>query len=260
MQEKLPEWTERRAELEPRIVPTSSDWGQADLAGRRVDGVGRGAGAGEWPHGWQCHATRTRARYYRDRVLLPALSTSAQALLRSQAGPQAENMAHCRFAIVGAAPQLRRHSGHLRRLRVRMAKSGLVGQTCRKARSCNNTGSPTPYSHRTTDAWTLSCIERQRMVAHFAAMRPWCPLSYGRVTHSPAPLMGPPCKLERRRRPTPSSRAEARQHCWPPPFGVQPLHERRSPSVAVQLAVASTALGRSDSAELSWRPGFGPRR
>ena len=45
--------------------------------------------AGEWPHGWQCNAMRFQTRYYRDRVSMPALLPSAQALLRSQAGPQA---------------------------------------------------------------------------------------------------------------------------------------------------------------------------
>ena len=47
------------------------------------------AGPGDWPHGWQMHASRIRNLHYRDRVLLPALPPSSQALLRSQAGPQA---------------------------------------------------------------------------------------------------------------------------------------------------------------------------
>ena len=42
------------------------------------------AGPGEWPHGWQFHATRTRNLHYHDRVLLPALQPSSRALLRSQ--------------------------------------------------------------------------------------------------------------------------------------------------------------------------------
>ena len=43
--------------------------------------------AGDWPHGWQMHASRIHAEHYRDRVLMPALSLSSQAMLRSQAGP-----------------------------------------------------------------------------------------------------------------------------------------------------------------------------
>ena len=46
-------------------------------------------GLGDWPHGWQDHATRTRTSYFRDRVLLPTLDPASRALLRSQAGPQA---------------------------------------------------------------------------------------------------------------------------------------------------------------------------
>ena len=45
------------------------------------------AGPGDWPHGWQHHATRTRNLYYRDRVLLPSLQPASRALLRSQSGP-----------------------------------------------------------------------------------------------------------------------------------------------------------------------------
>jgi len=31
----------------------------------------REAGPGDWPHGWQFHASRTRSLYFRERVLLP---------------------------------------------------------------------------------------------------------------------------------------------------------------------------------------------
>ena len=44
---------------------------------------------GDWPHGWQMHASRTRNTQFRDSVLLPDMPPSSQALLRSQAGPQA---------------------------------------------------------------------------------------------------------------------------------------------------------------------------
>ena len=49
----------------------------------------RDAGPGEWPHGWQFHATRTRNLHYRDRVLLAALQPSSRALPRSQGGAHA---------------------------------------------------------------------------------------------------------------------------------------------------------------------------
>ena len=44
---------------------------------------------GDWPHGWQLHASRTRNSYFRDRVQLPSLPPPRQALLRSQSGPHA---------------------------------------------------------------------------------------------------------------------------------------------------------------------------
>ena len=47
------------------------------------------AGPGDWPHGWQFHASRIRNIFYRDRVMLPAMSPDRRALLRSQAGVQA---------------------------------------------------------------------------------------------------------------------------------------------------------------------------
>ena len=61
---------------------------RAVLEGQGAPAAGE-TSAGERPHGWQCHATRIQTKFYRDRVLMPALSPSAQALLRSQAGPQA---------------------------------------------------------------------------------------------------------------------------------------------------------------------------
>ena len=44
---------------------------------------------GEWPHGWQQHASRTRNLYFRDRVLLPSLTPARRAVLRRQSGPHA---------------------------------------------------------------------------------------------------------------------------------------------------------------------------
>ena len=50
------------------------------------------AGPGDWPHGWQFMAVLRVAHpqpYFRDIVLLPAMTPSARALVRSQAGPHA---------------------------------------------------------------------------------------------------------------------------------------------------------------------------
>ena len=47
----------------------------------------RDTGLGDWPHGWQSHASRTRTLYVR--VFLPTLSPAACALVRSQSGPHA---------------------------------------------------------------------------------------------------------------------------------------------------------------------------
>ena len=44
---------------------------------------------GDWPHGWQHSASRTHNLHFRERTLLPDMSPSACALLRSQAGPHA---------------------------------------------------------------------------------------------------------------------------------------------------------------------------
>ena len=40
---------------------------------------------GEWRHGWQRHASRTRNLFFRDHVLLPSLPPAYRAMLRSQA-------------------------------------------------------------------------------------------------------------------------------------------------------------------------------
>ena len=46
-------------------------------------------GAGDWPHGWQYHASRTLTEHSRERLVMPSLPPSSRALLRSQAGPHA---------------------------------------------------------------------------------------------------------------------------------------------------------------------------
>ena len=59
------------------------------LEGARPQHNDQAVGLGDWPHGWQFHASRIRHSHFRDRVLLPSLPPSLRALLRSQAGAQA---------------------------------------------------------------------------------------------------------------------------------------------------------------------------
>ena len=46
-------------------------------------------GLGDWPHGWQHRASRTRNLHSREQKLLPGMPPSACALLRSEVGPHA---------------------------------------------------------------------------------------------------------------------------------------------------------------------------
>ena len=64
-----PEW---RAVLEGAISPRMRD-----------------TSLGDWPHGWQSHASRIRNLHFHERVFLPTLPPIASALVRSQAGPHA---------------------------------------------------------------------------------------------------------------------------------------------------------------------------
>ena len=96
----------------------------------------------------------TQTKCYRDRVLMPALSPSAQALLRSQAGPQAGMWLtavpaeaattlppqamlvalRCRLRLAlplnRCGPNPGCGGGRLWRRRACVSKNGLVGQTC----------------------------------------------------------------------------------------------------------------------------------
>ena len=63
-------------------------------AGRRPPPQGRSGQEasrepGEWAHGWQFYASRTRSTYRRETHIMPQLSETHQALLRSQSGPNA---------------------------------------------------------------------------------------------------------------------------------------------------------------------------
>ena len=108
LRDRLPEWADTYTELleaggghatclqeaaEARQTLQGEGWTDCPTWRAVLEGQGAPAAgetsAGERPHGWQCHATRIQTKFYRDRVLMPALSPSTQALLRSQAGPQA---------------------------------------------------------------------------------------------------------------------------------------------------------------------------
>ena len=76
-----------------RRLLITEGWGDCpnwhDITGGLLAAPHAEAGLGDWPHGWQFHASRTRNLYYRDRVLLPTLPPDHRALLRSQSGPHA---------------------------------------------------------------------------------------------------------------------------------------------------------------------------
>ena len=77
-----------RAQLQAEGWTTVPSW-QDLLEGARPQHNDQAVGLGDWPHGWQFHASRIRHSHFRDRVLLPSLPPSLRALLRSQAGAQA---------------------------------------------------------------------------------------------------------------------------------------------------------------------------
>ena len=52
-------------------------------------------GPGDWPHGWQFHASRTRSLYFRDRVLLPMhLGAGSRGTVAVPVGPTSRRVAH----------------------------------------------------------------------------------------------------------------------------------------------------------------------
>ena len=76
-----------------RRLLITEGWGDCpnwhDITGGLLAAPHAEAGLGDWPHGWQFHASRTRNLYYRDRVVLPTLPPDHRAMLRSQSGPHA---------------------------------------------------------------------------------------------------------------------------------------------------------------------------
>ena len=50
-------------------------------------------GAGDWPHGWQYHASQTLTEHHRGVIML-SLPPSSRALFHSQAGPSCRSVAH----------------------------------------------------------------------------------------------------------------------------------------------------------------------
>ena len=88
---------------------------------------------GEWQHGWQYYASSSREHHFKRTVVEPSLSPTCQALLRSQAGPQAGRA----FTAVPTCRETTLRNEHMqvllrRRLRLRMA---LGTQRC-PARRC----------------------------------------------------------------------------------------------------------------------------
>ena len=221
--------------------------------------------AGEWPHGWQCHATRIQPKYYRDRVLMPALSPT---LFRSQAGPQAGMWL---TAIPAEAATTLPPQAMLvalqRRLRLALplcprrcgpnpGRGGTVDTFGDHALACPRTGLLARRAKVVERAWVQvaweavgpeSQVVPQQWLAHTTAPgvqpqdrrrlpgpRRVCTTRGGALccdatlvspltrTGHPQPCAvqidgaGPPCKLQSlaSRQPTPSSRAEARKHCW----------------------------------------------
>ena len=82
-----------RAAEESRSLLVAEGWSEPDELARGAAPRAAEADAdielGEWRHGWQRHASRTRNLFFRDHVLLPSLPPASRAMLRSQAGPHA---------------------------------------------------------------------------------------------------------------------------------------------------------------------------
>ena len=73
----------------------------------RLEGI---AEPGEWRHGWQHCASRTRNLFFRDHVLLPSLPPSHRALLRSlpsnwPPGKAGQKRAWCKVAREAVGPE-----------------------------------------------------------------------------------------------------------------------------------------------------------
>ena len=109
----------------------------------------REAGSGDWPHGWQFHASRTRSVYFRDRVLLPTLEPAHRALLLSHSGPHAGAwLAAARSDTATSLPPEVMQIALRRRLRLQLPLGpgccGQEGHGCRRrgdhALACTCTG------------------------------------------------------------------------------------------------------------------------
>ena len=171
-----------------------------------------GTWCGDWPHGWQYHASRTLTVHSRDHVRLPSLPPSSRALLRSQAGPHAGpwlTAIPCDTAtnIPPQAMQVAlRHRlrlplpvarmwwshGCFRRPCPRLPENRRVGQTSQSRRAClgprgasrrsgraskqwlaHTTAAGIPANDRRCTAGALSMAPLP-MEEHCAAMQHWC--------------------------------------------------------------------------------------
>ena len=112
----------------------------------------REAGPGDWPRGWQFHASRTRSLYFRDRVLLPSLEPAHQALLLSPSRRVAHGRTHGQVHLAAA----RSH-----------ADRGQHGHGCRRrldpwgdhALACTRSGLLARRAKLVEQAWLAVCRE-----------------------------------------------------------------------------------------------------
>ena len=93
---------------------------------------------GEFQHGWQFFAASTREQFFREGTLLPNLSASRQALLRSQSGPGAG----AAFSALPTSPLTTFSSQSFRVLLLRRLRLPLPPsvRTCRCGRVLDNLG------------------------------------------------------------------------------------------------------------------------
>ena len=159
------------------------------------------AGPGDWPHGWQFHASRTRTNYFRERVLLPTLDPAHRALLLSQSGQQAAAWLTAVPADTATTlPPEVMQIALRRRLRLRLplgpATCGQEGHGCGRrldawgdhALACPRTGYLAKRAKLIERAWIAVCREAVGPEGHVVPQQ-W-------LTHTSAP--GVPASDRRR--------------------------------------------------------------
>eukprot|EP00973_Karenia_brevis_P021162 2909564-Karenia_brevis.AAC.1 len=93
---------------------------------------------GEWAHGWQFWASKAREQHAREHIIMPAMSDSCQALLRSQSGPCSGKL----FALVPTSEILQVPADEFRVLLLRRLRTNipLTERRCRCGRSLDSLG------------------------------------------------------------------------------------------------------------------------